>query len=658
MAQIVATDPGSSEARSPLIAGLSEGLTKISSILNMQTGNLEDYELTNVYITDKDKNRIYQAQSGYRLWLSDPAPIFKKNGEVITQTNDDFEIDYVGGSIAFSKTSPLQDTDTVTVSCSYINSNSKTIYDITVALEGVTQHAAMYKGSYANVAALATAYPTASDGDYAIVLDAKPAVYVWASTEWKNTQSIEDLSNFYTKGEVDTKLDGKEPTISVKGTTAADDDYYWGGRKTWQDFKAKVRATALTGLSTATNAVISATDTVLAALGKLQAQVSDVAGRSALTGTSNPTTSTVGSIGQRYINTSNGRWWTLSSISGDTYNWTEYVPETRKVAGKALSSDITLAKGDVGLGNVDNTADANKSVASAAKLTTARTITTDLGSTTAGSFNGTANVSAGVTGTLPIANGGTGNTTGTAKYLTVNALAANTDLNNVTTAGFYSCAMTSTAETISNKPSGQNVAFGLIVYSADGAVQIYTRYDNAITFIRRFYLNNWSAWTQFYTAAHPQPEVANAQTAANAILAATATRALVAESWSQSAKQFTLTPNGKYAQNPGSARILKLGDHLYYFYFYWQANSSIFPNGTVFEASKDYYLVEDLDFNPGLLGFYFSNTCKYTQGASGDLSVDMYTGTMGRLNQSKQFIPQMGGLAAIKEICLSATIIV
>jgi hypothetical protein len=40
------------------------------------------------------------------------------------------------------------------------------------------------------------------------------------------------------------------------------------------DFVATVRATVLTGLSTATNAVIAATDTVLGALGKLQAQIS------------------------------------------------------------------------------------------------------------------------------------------------------------------------------------------------------------------------------------------------------------------------------------------------------------------------------------------------------------------------------------------------
>lgn len=41
------------------------------------------------------------------------------------------------------------------------------------------------------------------------------------------------------------------------------------------------------------------------------------------------------------------------------------VPDTRTVAGKALSSDVTLDKTDVGLGNVDNTSDANKPVSTA-----------------------------------------------------------------------------------------------------------------------------------------------------------------------------------------------------------------------------------------------------------------------------------------------------
>lgn len=54
------------------------------------------------------------------------------------------------------------------------------------------------------------------------------------------------------------------------GTTAQ----YWRGDKTWRDFFTDVRAATLTGLSTATNAVVAAADTVLDAIGKLQAQVS------------------------------------------------------------------------------------------------------------------------------------------------------------------------------------------------------------------------------------------------------------------------------------------------------------------------------------------------------------------------------------------------
>lgn len=46
--------------------------------------------------------------------------------------------------------------------------------------------------------------------------------------------------------------------------------------------------------------------------------------------------------------------------------------------------------------------------ATATKLATARTITANLASSTAGSFDGSTNITVGVTGTLPIANGGTG----------------------------------------------------------------------------------------------------------------------------------------------------------------------------------------------------------------------------------------------------------
>lgn len=69
---------------------------------------------------------------------------------------------------------------------------------------------------------------------------------------------------------IQTTLAGKEPTIAA-GTTAQ----YWKGNKSWADFFTDVRAATLTGLSTSTNAVITATDTVLSGMGKLQKQISD-----------------------------------------------------------------------------------------------------------------------------------------------------------------------------------------------------------------------------------------------------------------------------------------------------------------------------------------------------------------------------------------------
>jgi len=83
----------------------------------------------------------------------------------------------------------------------------------------------------------------------------------------------------------------------------------------------------------------------------------------------------------------------------------DYVPTTRKVNNKELSTDIVLTAADVGALSSTETA------ASATKLLNARTIQTDLASTSAVSFDGTANITPGITGTLPLGYGGTGATT-------------------------------------------------------------------------------------------------------------------------------------------------------------------------------------------------------------------------------------------------------
>lgn len=83
---------------------------------------------------------------------------------------------------------------------------------------------------------------------------------------------------------------------------------------------------------------------------------------------------------------------TLATKSELADGLAEKVDKTTTVNGHALSGNVTVTKADVGLGNVDNTADANKVVASAGKLTTARDITISGDATGSATFDGSADI--------------------------------------------------------------------------------------------------------------------------------------------------------------------------------------------------------------------------------------------------------------------------
>ena len=152
------------------------------------------------------------------------------------------------------------------------------------------------KGWFTTAANLRSTHATAVSGDYAIV-GATDTVWVWDAdtTDWVETDK---------KGAV-TSVNGQTGAVSIQeattsvpglmgsadktklngiatGATANDTDANLKNRAnhtgtqlaaTISDFAAAVRGTILTGLSTATNAAIAAADTVLVALGKLQAQI-------------------------------------------------------------------------------------------------------------------------------------------------------------------------------------------------------------------------------------------------------------------------------------------------------------------------------------------------------------------------------------------------
>ena len=106
----------------------------------------------------------------------------------------------------------------------------------------------------------------------------------------------------------------------VQLTSLSNDDVliYESSTSKWKNrpFSTRVRDVVLTGLNTATNAIISATDSVLVAFGKLQAQI-----------------------------TAN-----LSTLTSHISN---------------VSNPHSVTKSQVGLGNVDNTSDANKPISTA-----------------------------------------------------------------------------------------------------------------------------------------------------------------------------------------------------------------------------------------------------------------------------------------------------
>ena len=193
-----------------------------------------------------------------------------------------------------------------------------------------------YRGKYASLVALETAIATGEDGDYAIVdigAGNDAVYYIWdAQDGWVSGGTISG-------------------TITDDITEGSTNFYFTDSR---------VRNTFLTGLDLATNAVISATDSVLSALGKLQKQISDLFSnqRYQFVSDSNTTytvpASAVTENGRTIIELSNN---SLTSItinaatgtgktSGDSVNISitgTYAAQTLAADGVTLQGDLTFS---------------------------------------------------------------------------------------------------------------------------------------------------------------------------------------------------------------------------------------------------------------------------------------------------------------------------
>ena len=278
MAKMPFYDPRDSEILSPLMAGFSEGLGVLSEILNLNTKTIKGVALEKLTWINSEGHTVlgmlYQAPQGNKLWLTTPYPVIRKNGTIITESADHFTIEPIGGGLFFEEQYALLEDDEVTVDATVVPPSSQALYSILQDISDLKTKAAHDKGYYANPSALEEAVPTGADGDYAIV-GTTDTIWLWDTDtqSWVDSHKTTDLSNYYTKGETDNLLSQKEPNISAKGSDTASDNFYYGGRKQWIDLLYKVRNTALSGLDTSTAQTIVATDTILAAMGKLQAQI-------------------------------------------------------------------------------------------------------------------------------------------------------------------------------------------------------------------------------------------------------------------------------------------------------------------------------------------------------------------------------------------------
>ena len=129
------------------------------------------------------------------------------------------------------------------------------------------------------------------------------------------------------------------------------------------------------------------------------------------------------------------------------------------------SGSVATIDGTQSLTNKDLTSGTNifptfnqSTTGSAATLTTSRTFRTNLASTSTATFNGSANVTPGVTGTLPIGNGGTGATTAsaarTALGLVIGTDVQAYDANTVKTGDTQTLTNKTLTSPVINSPSG------------------------------------------------------------------------------------------------------------------------------------------------------------------------------------------------------------
>ncbi len=218
MAKFTTYNPAVEEALSAPIASMSNAISLMSDALNLGTTTLTDETMSEIYISDTDRYRIFAVDLNKRGWLETPAPVIKMNGTVITPTTNGFEINYLGGCINFlSESSRPTSSDVITASFTYVNGTSATIGDINTSITTLNTKTANYRGSFDSLTALESGVTNPLQYDYAYVFGAVSDIYFYdyTNSDWVSVTE-NDVAGLQTQ--INALDSGKENVIGTKNT--------------------------------------------------------------------------------------------------------------------------------------------------------------------------------------------------------------------------------------------------------------------------------------------------------------------------------------------------------------------------------------------------------------------------------------------------------
>jgi len=123
MAQTPFKDLGSVDILAGHVSGLQHAVNKLEAVLNMRTASVTDHVLTPVADQD-DPNLRYRIYEGtIRNWLESPAPVIKRNGQVVSTS--EYTVYPAYGVVVFHEQQPSN--AQITADVTYITSQSEVL---------------------------------------------------------------------------------------------------------------------------------------------------------------------------------------------------------------------------------------------------------------------------------------------------------------------------------------------------------------------------------------------------------------------------------------------------------------------------------------------------------------------------------------------------